>query len=373
MRNTFKERSHTRDDRHTARRKARQDNQARIIVVGDLHLDWNPRFLQQGEHDKYTLDVMRHAVARAVFHDAHAIVFTGDVFDTPQPSQDARAVLSTFLNEVAQNHPELTLWFYTGNHDTESATVYSLRWLKPLCGKGRVLHNVRVTNRPQRIKINGANVLILPWFEANEQNNENVKKLLIGGRQLVFAHNEVRGALMDNGWVADGLDLSTTQHAWVIGHLHTAQDLHQGMVTYVGTPTARHMNHKTRRMLLVTLTHDDGTMTAVEKQDIPVPQPYELVEGLPPKRYEPNTYYKVHLELGEPVPNNPQVVATKRIGETSTKDKKKAHIKVPATLLPNPTDWLVSRLAPEKQERGRALLMRAISESKQQSLHDQDA
>lgn len=363
------------------RSRSQNSNQtARMLVVGDLHFDWNPRYLDHGQHDKYLYNVLLEVLAHAKRLKVHAVVFTGDVFDNAQPSQEARATFTRFLSFAAVRHPELLLVFYPGNHDTEvkaeTKPVYSMRFIEPLCGPDSVLKNVVLTHRPKRISIGGAPVQLLPWFNQHDEATVTQVTEMLNGKSpsIVFAHNEVRGAMFDNGWVADGLDLSKTKHWWYIGHLHTPHELHKGRVVYVGTPTVRHVNHKPRGALLLTVQTEDGKIRSVRHEDVALKQPYWVVEGPVPKKYREDTFYKVHVPVGEPIPAHPRVYDYKLIGAEidAAKAKKKdaRPVKAPVTL-PKPTDWLVSLMPPEKQDRTRMLLIRAGAEGKKGALHDE--
>lgn len=328
-----------------------------IITVGDLHLDWSRKFLTRQEHNAHISKVLIEATNASIKCNARMLVLLGDIFDTPHPTPKAIKALLTWLLWHKRKAPNTIVLFYPGNHDKEDAHSNSLEWLEPLCAPKERATNASLQLAPSRYDVLGFPVVFLPWQLRDPENPDTkVEQLLKQSRpSLIFAHDEVRGAKMDNGWLADGIDLSNTKHWWEIGHLHTPQELHGGRVRYVGTPTVRHWNHEPKGLGLLRVKHANGRIQNVQRRWLPLLQPYKMVEckGFP-KQYDANTYYRVHIPVGVPIPDQDNIVSVKRI-ETKKSKKSKDEV-ISDRVLPPPRQWLLMQLSPTTRTKAALLL-----------------
>ena len=188
---------------------------ARFVAVGDLHLEKLDRVLGELDHIGLQLQCLHDASNYALDRGINQLVLLGDIFETPHPEQ--RTVRR--LLEVFHSYPRLEFHLIRGNHDTDHVRANSLELLD-FISELRALSHVHLYLSPTRAKWGGVRVCFLSYPYRKPVKSEKP--------QLVFAHQEIAGALRDNGTVipAESGQLkikSKSQDYWIIGHLHRYQ------------------------------------------------------------------------------------------------------------------------------------------------------
>ena len=97
----------------------------KILHTSDLHLEAKLDFLgpKSAEHRKQLLLTFKELVNRAISEKYDVVLIAGDLFDTPFPSENVKALVSEELNRLARN--KIYVAVIAGNHDRlEQGSVY---------------------------------------------------------------------------------------------------------------------------------------------------------------------------------------------------------------------------------------------------------
>ncbi len=285
----------------------------RLLHTADWHLGqtlmgWS----RDTEHEAALRSVVEIAVERSV----DALIVTGDVFDTQNPSERAEATLFRTLVELRRRLPAITVVVLAGNHDP-AGRIEAPRPLLAELGVhvvGRIRrrdglvdldrHLIRLAARDGGPDVH---VLALPHLgpaslppidRRSEEPGSPVVRAVrafhdetiagararIGAAPLVVTgHLTVGGGLESEGAERRILiggehavpsDLFPADLAYVaLGHLHRAQTVGRPTIRYAGSPiplsaTERDYDHG------VSLVEIDADGTRVEHVSIPRPVPF---------------------------------------------------------------------------------------------------
>lgn len=187
------------------------------IVIGDLHLD-GMRFLPNG--NELIINEVRKAEAYAIRNEISTVIYVGDISDKPTLSYDAHERL---LDLWGNNQDLLTRHIIIGNHDFSQSGKHSLTILK----KAFENTSVHIHDAEETVEIGGVPVNFLPYPYPKQETSLDLHNA------LNISHFEVNEAKRDNGSVSNSKTVIPENTRWVMGHLHTPQDV--GKVHYVGT------------------------------------------------------------------------------------------------------------------------------------------
>ena len=228
----------------------------KILATSDWHLG---HLLYNFSRDEEQQDMLEQMSALVREHRPDALLISGDVYDTIQPSATVQTMLVDVLMSIHQAHPSMTIVCIAGNHDSGSRhTIYSTPW------KALNVHMVGSISRDSDledyiIEIDGKGYIAAIPFAADRFMPEGVfdrVQDLIAKRNdkqlpvMLMAHLAVLGSNYR------GHDLSTDSnigglncqaidvlgHGFdfvALGHIHKNQALDKaGSVWYSGTPIA---------------------------------------------------------------------------------------------------------------------------------------
>jgi len=216
------------------------------VVHGDPHFEkmnsWFPKEIV-ADALELQFDSIRACVALARKRKTKNVFLTGDIFDTASPSQSSIARLLRLLAEF----PDITFWFYPGNHDMISKTRHALV-ISDFISKARIIPNVRVFVEPTMTKVDGFPVFFMPWGKFEQPD----------GAYLGFAHHTLIGVSYDNGFPSeDGPSITNRKSRWIIGHVHERQTTTRAI--YPGTAYQTNFGEKLPKYYMyfdATLKHD---------------------------------------------------------------------------------------------------------------------
>lgn len=324
----------------------------KILTVGDPHLGRNPSFLKPGVWRKCVTDMLDAALANALRLKVHALVILGDVFDNNNPSPLDHAEFTDFVFKAKEEG--VLVIVIPGNHDYIDSGADALEPYKRMRGM------IKVINKPCTTKMQGVPVKFFPWSPPDVKTDFGAIKDKTP--YLIFMHEEAKGSMMDNGWIADGF-VPRPQDFLVGGHLHTYQLVgKRKRILYPGTALAGHWNHRTEGFTLLTARLKDGKLL-VDHEQVPYEVPFKLREvplaKFPlHKRDKIKTYYRLIVKPGEEIPDDKRIVSHKRLGNETRVDDAEATPTNGKRLdsLPNPKLWLVSQLPEAKRQRAMQIL-----------------
>lgn len=326
----------------------------KLLFVGDPHLGRNPSYLTPGTWRKHVIHMLDAALEHADRQKVDALVILGDVFDHNNPHPQDNADFTDWLFRAKEAGIKVIL--IPGNHDYGDAEYTAL---EPYTKMRDV---VKVFTKPITTKMNGVPVKFFPWSPPDVKHN-------IGGIKdklpyLIIHHEEVKGAKMDNGWIADGIT-PRTKDFLVGGHLHTYQIVGRAeRALFVGTALPHHWNHKVQGFTYLQAKFSKGQLH-VRHEQLTYNPPFLLKEMrlskfLKIKTPEPvRTYYRIIAPVGKTIPNDNRIVSRKfdRSLESPANDNGKTEkIKTTIETLPSPIVWLVDRLPQEKRKRAMKVL-----------------
>lgn len=228
----------------TMTRKTQMKSNLTFVGVGDLHLDGKlSKFIPDFNHvimNEVRTGPIRHAVRNGI----PIVIFYGDICDVPRMSAEA----TELLLDLFYDHPSLRFILMTGNHDTESTGVHSLRVLKKMVSR-KALNNVRIIDKPTTLfKNSDTPVRILPWpsFDVDKSC-------------LNVLHVEVNGSQWDHGKAVESE--RSTSAVCVSGHLHTKQKIRN--TNYCGTLYQTSFGEKPDKYFHV-VSWDSGSKPEIE-------------------------------------------------------------------------------------------------------------
>ncbi len=297
----------------------------RIACVADTHADDHSRF---DEHEKVMDWIANDIVRRKV----DLVVHAGDAFERSSTTAEERAAVGSWVRRVADHCPIVIV---AGNHDNPR----DIAWL----GNLRTKHPVTALDRPGVVDAGGVVVVGLPWprranilaeCASTEVTNlaaqdalrnvlrglnawaEALARHAMDAKPVVFVgHVDLVGAMTDQDQPMVGGDMSLTladlalvnADAYVLGHIHKAQEFHIGdsPCAYPGAP--RHNNFGEAKlgkgyMILEPAVVGDWTSWSFSRVSTPC-RPMVLIEA----EWVPDAGPMVLIEAGQPIPADAEI------------------------------------------------------------------
>lgn len=323
----------------------------KALFIGDPHFGKSPSYLAPGEWRKHVVNMLDAALENALRLKVHVLIVVGDIFDHNNPHPCDHAEFTDWVFRAKEATMQVII--IPGNHDYGDANYTAL---EPY---SRMRDTVRVIKTPTTTKLKGIPVKFFPWSPPDVQHK--IGDIKDRSPYLVIHHEEVKGAKMDNGWIADGFTPRKVDFL-VGGHLHTHQLVgKQKRTVYVGTALPSHWNHDVQGFTYLTATMEDSKLV-VQHEQIPYTPPFLLKEvtlerflKVMGKREKVKTYYRVVAATGTSLPDDKRIVSRKFTGDKKS-DKQEKNRASALSTLPSPMTWLVGRLPKDKQARAMHVL-----------------
>jgi DNA repair exonuclease SbcCD nuclease subunit len=222
----------------------------RCLVIGDPHFRTSTFLLMQRFIDE-TLQLVRT-------ENPDIIVVLGDILDRHELMHQVpfgQAIM--WLNSLASLAYTVVL---IGNHDFKSASVYLPEEHPFVCytGANTPCHpNLHIVHKPRVLVYErdetSFTMLCVPYvppglFETAVQ--EGLKDVLLSDVNIVFAHQEFRGARFGPNMSENGDPWDNGRPLVISGHIHDRQIL-QSNLMYVGTPLQIHFHESTDKAVSV--------------------------------------------------------------------------------------------------------------------------
>lgn len=194
------------------------------VAVGDCHLDKLHRHFGDAAIDLQIAEIEKPLQYAEKMGLKNAF-FLGDISDDERLSDEGKIAL---INLFHRWDNRLNIYVILGNHDFRLNGYHSLQVIEEL-QKFNIFKTIKFISKPKQVKMKGVTVNFLP-FPATRPSKDMVRK-----HQVVnVAHLERPGALRDNGTkITKGGVPSKDKDHWLIGHLHTKQEL--GLNYFPGT------------------------------------------------------------------------------------------------------------------------------------------
>lgn len=241
----------------------------KLFHIGDLHIG---RYLHKYSLAECQREMLHRIVELVGQEKPDALLIAGDVFDKSVPSGEAYTIFDTFLEEVTEAAPDMTVLMIAGNHDSAERLQYASSFLErhhiyisvlPPSLPEEYLKKVTLTDTYGEVDF-----YLLPFtkpsyvrrlFEEGEAAgiswSDAVAKVLereqidFGRRNVILSHQfyasegaepETCGSEQTSIAVG-GIDrvdvelLKAFDYA-ALGHLHGSQQVRYPYVRYAGTP-----------------------------------------------------------------------------------------------------------------------------------------
>lgn len=189
------------------------------IAIGDFHLDKLGKYFEN--HLELQINEVTKGFEYALRHGIEHVILLGDIADRDRLSEPAKLALFELLYKYDN---KLTIHVILGNHDVRNVNIHSLEFFSKLCTTG-LFKTITIYDSPTQVSIGGINVNFLP-FPCIQRIDSDVPC-------LNFAHLDRPGTKGDNGRISTGGTPQEDDDTWIIGHLHTAQQL--GKTHFSGT------------------------------------------------------------------------------------------------------------------------------------------
>lgn len=177
-----------------------------LMAVGDIHLGALANYIPTLW--KKQIKNLQNIFDYAVDHDIEHVFLLGDIFDSPNPSDQLKIWLRKLLWAYRKT---LTFHVVIGNHDWESNEKHALQILQDLGETG--LFNFKVYTKPEVIKVDGISLFMCSHPHVLDVPSKNVDWCL--------GHFAWHGAKADNGFaVKSG---KAPKGRWILGDFHTHQ------------------------------------------------------------------------------------------------------------------------------------------------------
>ncbi len=319
----------------------------KALFVGDPHYGRQPSYLPPGMWRKNVTHMLDAALAAALRAGVDCIVIVGDIFDHNNPHPLDHAEFTDWLFRAKEAGMQVII--IPGNHDYGDADYTAL---EPYT---RMRDTVKVITKPTTTTLKHIPVRFYPWSPPDVQHKIGDIK----GKKpyLIVHHEEIKGAKMDNGWLADGF-VPRAKDFLVGGHLHTHQWVGKRAI-YVGTALPHHWNHNVKGFTIIKAEMKSGKLV-IDTAQAPYIPPFFLRE-LTLKEYKkeaPNekrlVYYRVIARTGVTLPDDLRIVSRKFIGDKEVANDNKSK---PSALseLPSPVTWFLDRMNLPDDKRKRAM------------------
>ena len=281
-----------------------------VFHTADWHLGQSFCGFDRGyEHDCFLTWLLR----TLELHQPNALIVSGDIFDTVNPSALAQKRFYEFLSKVAKSMPKMLVVMTAGNHDAAAR----LEAPAPLLNSMNIhvvgtvqwsdAHTIDyekflipLTDAPSNTS---AIVMAVPFLrpsdvpyvpEASDAYLEGVRELYRNVTEaamkksqeytpdaylIAMGHCHVSGGdeskdserrLIIGGSESITLDTFDSAIAYVaLGHLHKAQQFDQGRIRYSGSPIPLSFAESEYRHRILKLTFHNQAQLLVEELDIP--------------------------------------------------------------------------------------------------------
>lgn len=202
----------------------------KIALITDTHFgarNDNIAFLDYFERF-YNEVFFPHLLAEGV----DTIIHLGDIVDRRKYISyvTLRRMKEMFIDKCDEHNIDLHV--IIGNHDVPYKNTNEINSMKELFRDA----NVKSYDKPATVNFDGHDILIMPWI--NPQNYADALQAMEDTpAQVMMAHLEVAGALMDRGNVnSHGMEVSTFRKFETVysGHFHHKNKI--GNVQYLGCP-----------------------------------------------------------------------------------------------------------------------------------------
>lgn len=210
----------------------------RFIHTADWHIGAGRSYIP-GSLER-TMGVIDDIYDLAIKEGITTVVMAGDVFDSPNSSDDEKRALARKV--LAYDAAGIATLMIPGNHDSVSATVSTLDHLETLTRSGRLTHSV-VTQSTRLVIRDGYGFLLFvnePWSAVSRHvhaiRHGSLKQDLKG--LIVVAHQTIKGSTTATGMqLPSGITFQPDKDVdyFAFGDLHVAQSLSPG-AWYSGSP-----------------------------------------------------------------------------------------------------------------------------------------
>lgn len=220
----------------------------RYLVIGDIHL--SHRRLKRSELLLSRITEAIHA------HELDCVVLLGDVFDEHDVVRND--CLTIFAEFLAQNS-HVKIVHILGNHEMNDSKTFLPRFhaLTPF----KRLNNYLVVDTPIIEEISETKVAYIPYCPPG--TFKDAVGMLSKSPQLIFAHQEFKGCLMDGGLKSEhGDDIPNCQI--ISGHIHGEHKV-ANKVWYPGTPCQHRFSEEEDKFIYI-IEIADGSY----KIDLPI-------------------------------------------------------------------------------------------------------
>ena len=267
----------------------------KIIHTSDWHLG---HALYNYSREEEHADMLRQITQMVMEEKPDALIISGDVYDTMQPSTSVQTMLADALVEIHRANPSMLTVCIAGNHDSGSRhTIYRTPW------KALNVEMVGTIARDSRLddyifKVEGKGYIVAVPFAADrfmpedvfirlqemvaEMNKEEQLPVFLAAH-LAVARCDYRGHDMSTDDIIGGLgcqELNIFGEGYdyiALGHIHKNQRLDSdGRIYYCGTPIAMSFDEVYRgnqHCVMLVECERHGDMPSVKPLEISNPRP----------------------------------------------------------------------------------------------------
>ena len=205
------------------------------------------------------------------------VIHMGDAFDS-RKSIDYQS-LEWAKRVVFEPLKKYKVHLITGNHDCYYKNTNEVNSPELLL---KDYTNIRTYSSPKTVKIEGLNILLLPWI-CSENYDQSLNEIKKSKAKIVMGHLEINGFKATRGhMMEDGIDVGVFSKFDRVfsGHFHTRSD--DGKIYYLGNPYELFWND----------VNDPRGFTIFDTETIthtPIDNPYKLFHNI----YYEDTNYKL--------------------------------------------------------------------------------
>lgn len=275
-----------------------------VLVIGDLHFQ---------EKDPPLFNLFIEKISDWLV-DKKICILLGDIqhkFKTVD--REAQTLVTKLFKKITKT---CKLYVLVGNHDYDNGSQFLTEnhTLMPF----KEWPNVEIIDKPKVVYLAlYARILLVPYVPKG-RFMEAIQNINLNEIDMIFAHQEFKGANMGGIISEDGDSWSETLPPIVSGHLHKRQKLGKN-ITYIGMPYDLGWDESDKRYVANILF----TETNTKIKYIPTDMPRKIVlklnfkEALEWKKPDDDSYYKL------------KVVCTKEeFKQIGKKDAKMIHISI---------------------------------------------
>ncbi|MDD7388730.1 MAG: exonuclease SbcCD subunit D [Lachnospiraceae bacterium] len=239
----------------------------KLFHISDLHIG---RLLHRYNLGSCQQEVFDEIIRLAVEAQPDVMMIAGDIFDKPVPSGEAYTIFDTFLNDLTDALPQMTVLIIAGNHDSAERLQYASTFLQkhhiyisvlPPADPQEHLKKVTLEDefgevdfyllpftKPSHVRKLFEDGRVITWSEAvaevlRRENIDYTRRNVILSHQF-YASEGCSPETCDSEQTSiavGGIDqvdvelLSGFEYA-ALGHLHGSQKVGYSHVRYSGTP-----------------------------------------------------------------------------------------------------------------------------------------